>query len=596
MTRTERQHRVQLVERVALGGFAFFGCLALAVYSYYKAALEVIAVLEPIYIPLLPRGNFVLMCLFDVRYSCSTNLFGMTWREGDSWFLYGAALAFSFIVYTVKRFRPAPLYNAEWATLQQLREMLLRVTDNFHAPIRRALLLAVLQRRLIGIKPSKIRPELGHVLICGPTRSGKSLHLMCNLLNWSGSAVVVDIKGELHRMTSGHRSRFSNVVVLDPSGFGQRYDPFEDIGDSAEALQTAAEVVLQIDRDSEPVFAQRGANAIIAARRAAYLLNKPTLPYLYDVTRWGLWHFIETLRSVDDEQVSASLVRFAGRDVRTLGEADISDDRFLNSSWSTITSKLTPLLTEGVLKMTSGFDFCAKHLLEKPTTLYLRFNEAELDSNKHILRLTVLALITAILRHADRSHDETTLPILLGLDEAGRVNIPRLDDLVSTVAGRGVSALVYVQDLSQFDATYGAAKAKTIRSNCHTKVFYPPKDLETAKYISDYAGSQSRMTRSVSKEAGPFPTRRYLYSESKRELITPDEVRKLGDEHVIIFAGDKAPIKARRLLYFKLPWMKGFTDLPATEVKPIASHKVTHAPLTNSQQSEEVFLEARIKR
>jgi type IV secretion system protein VirD4 len=596
MTVSERQQRVWLVERVALGGFVFLGCLSLAFFSYYQAALEVVAVLEPIYLPLLPRGNFVQMCLFDVQYSCSTNLFGMTWRDGDSWFLYSAALALGFVVYTIKGFRPAPLYNAEWATLSQLRDMWLRVTDNFHAPIRRALLLAVLQQKLIGIKSSKIRPELGHVLICGPTRSGKSLHLMCNLLNWSGSAVVVDIKGELHRLTSGHRAKFSDVVILDPSGIGQRYDPFEDIGDSAEALQTAAEVVLQIDRDSEPVFAQRGANAIIAARRTAHLLRKPTLPYLYDVTRWGLWHFVETLRSVDDEQVSASLVRFVGRDVRTLEEKDISDDRFLNSSWSTITSKLTPLLTEGVVKMTSGFDFCAKQMLETPTTLYLRFNEAELDSNKHILRLTVLALITAILRYADRSHDETTLPILLGLDEAGRVNIPRLDDLVSTVAGRGVSALVYVQDLSQFDATYGAAKAKTIRSNCHTKVFYPPKDLETAKYISDYAGSQSRMTRSVSKEAGPFPTRRYLYSESKRELITPDEVRKLGDEHVIIFAGDKAPIKAKRLVYFKVPWMKGFTDLPATKVNFIAKHKVNQVSLTAPQQAEEDFLTATIKK
>jgi hypothetical protein len=47
---------------------------------------------------------------------------------------------------------------------------------------------------------------------------------------------------------------------------------------TAEALQTAAEVVLQVQEDTEPVFAQRGANAVIAARRAAHLLGKPTLP------------------------------------------------------------------------------------------------------------------------------------------------------------------------------------------------------------------------------------------------------------------------------------------------------------------------------
>jgi type IV secretion system protein VirD4 len=592
MTRTERQQRMQLVGRVALGSLACLGCVGLALRNFYLTALEVVAVLEPIYTPFLAQGNFVQMCLFDVQYSCSINLVGMTWRDSNKLFLYGIVLSLGFTVWTIKRFRPAPLYTSEWARLEQLRDMWLAVNNSLTAPVRRAVLLAVFNGTLLGIKPMRTRPELGHVLICGPTRSGKSLHLMCNLLNWSGSAVVVDIKGELHRLTSRHRSRFSKVVVLDPSGYGQRYDPFEDIGDSAEALQTAAEVVLQIDRENEPVFAQRGANAIIAARRAAHLVKKPTLPFLYDVTRWGLWHFIETLRNVDDEQVSASLVRFVGRDLRTLEETDISDDRFLNSAWSTITSKLTPLLTEGVLKMTSGFDFSAKQLLEGSTTLYLRFNEAELDSNKHILRLTVLALITAILRHADKHVDVDMTSILLGLDEAGRVNIPRLDELVSTVAGRGVSALVYVQDLSQFDATYGTAKAKTIRSNCHTKLFYPPKDLETAKYISEYAGSQSRMTRSVTKEAGWSQVRRYLYSESKRELITSDEVRQLGRENVIIFADEKAPIKAKRLAYFKLPWMKPYADLPATPVKPIVRDGQKGITLSKSQKTEEEFLEA----
>jgi type IV secretion system protein VirD4 len=231
--------------------------------------------------------------------------------------------------------------------------------------------------------------------------------------------------------------------------------------------------------------------------------------------------------------------------------------------------------------MTSGFDFSAKQLLEQPTTLYLRFNEAELDSSKHILRLTVLALITAILRYKDANPDTKTQPVLLGLDEAGRVHIPRLEDLVSTVAGRGVSALVYVQDLSQFEATYGAANAKTIRSNCHTQLFYPPKDLETAKYISNACGFTTRPTRSYSKERGVLETRRYTYSESKRELITPDEVRQLSPETVILLAGDKPPIKAKRLTWFKTPWLKRHTQLAPTDVSLNASvvHPVIESPL-----------------
>jgi type IV secretion system protein VirD4 len=547
-----------------------FSCFGWTAYCFQQATLKTVAALEPVYAPVLNgQGRFLQRCLFDLEYRCSENFFAQLGHYMNTVPLYGIALSLVLVVIVTQKFKPPPLYNATWATLLQLRDMWLTVTDGFKAPIRRALLLATLNRKLLGVKASRLRPELGHVLVCGPTRSGKSQHLMCNLINWSGSAVVIDIKGELHRLTSGHRSRFSNVVVLDPSGFGHCYDPFVDIGDLAEALQTAAEVVLQIDRDREPVFAQRGANAVIAARRAAHLIGKPTLPYIYELTRWGLWHFIDTLRKVDDEQISASLVRFVGRDVRTLKESDINDDRFLNSSWSTITSKLTPLLTEGVLKMTSGFEFSAKQLLEQPTTFYLRFNEAELDSSKHILRLTVLALITAILRYKDTNSDKKTQQVLLGLDEAGRVPIPRLEDLVSTVAGRGVSALVYVQDLSQFEATYGAANAKTIRSNCHTQLFYPPKDLETARYISNACGFMTRPTRSYSKERGMLETRRYTYNDSKRELIAPDEVRQLSPETVILFAGDKPPIKAKRLTYFETAWLKKHTQLAATKVLPI---------------------------
>jgi type IV secretion system protein VirD4 len=584
---THLQSKAQLFLYVLASIILTLLCVGWAVFSFHRATLKTLAMLEPAFAPVLrEQGSFLQRCLFDVQYQCSEVFFAQVWHYASTLPLYSIALSLVLVVWTTRRFKPPPLYDAAWATLPQLTNMWLTVTDSFKAPIRRALLLATLNRKLLGIKSSRLRPELGHVLICGPTRSGKSQHLMCNLINWSGSTVVVDIKGELHRLTSGHRSRFSNVVVLDPSGFGHLYDPFVDIGDSAEALQTAAEVVLQIDRDSEPVFAQRGANAIIAARRAAHLLGKPTLPYIYELTRWGLWHFIDTLRKVDDEQISASLVRFVGRDVRTLQEDDISEDRFLNSSWSTITSKMTPLLTEGVLKMTSGFDFSARQLLEQPTTLYLRFNEAELDSSKHILRLTVLALITAILRYKDNNPDNKTVPVLLGLDEAGRVHIPRLNDLVSTVAGRGVSALVYVQDLSQFEATYGVANAKTIRSNCHTQLFYPPKDLETARYISNTCGFHTRPTRSYTKEPGPFETRRYTYSEARRELITPDEVRQLSPETVIVFAGDKPPIKAKRLTWFKIRWLKKHTRLAPTKVLSNANVIKPKDTLTEEQPKD----------
>jgi hypothetical protein len=39
----------------------------------------------------------------------------------------------------------------------------------------------------------------GHVLVVGPTRSGKGLHLSDTLLTWRGPALIVDPKGEVRR-------------------------------------------------------------------------------------------------------------------------------------------------------------------------------------------------------------------------------------------------------------------------------------------------------------------------------------------------------------------------------------------------------------
>jgi type IV secretory pathway TraG/TraD family ATPase VirD4 len=42
------------------------------------------------------------------------------------------------------------------------------------------------------------------------------------------------------------------------------------------------------------------------------------------------------------------------------------------------------------------------------------------------------------------------------------------------------------------------------------------------------------------------------YGQRPRELITPDEVRQIAHEHVIVFAGRKPPMMAHRLEWFNL--------------------------------------------
>jgi type IV secretory pathway TraG/TraD family ATPase VirD4 len=47
--------------------------------------------------------------------------------------------------------------------------------------------------RLLRVRPTKTRRELGNVLICAPTRGGKGLLATSQLLTWRHSVVVNDI-------------------------------------------------------------------------------------------------------------------------------------------------------------------------------------------------------------------------------------------------------------------------------------------------------------------------------------------------------------------------------------------------------------------
>jgi type IV secretion system protein VirD4 len=441
---------------------------------------------------------------------------------------------------------PQPAYHAHWATAEETRDMVVGGRDG-HPP-GDGVLLGVNHGRAIGVRPGfEGRREMGHVLVCGPNRSGKSLHLITNLMLWQDSAITLDIKGELYRLTAAKRKEMGNrVLVLDPSGRGDRYDPFAELSYSDEALMTAANIVMETEKERQPIFAQRAAAGVVAAALAAAVEGVPTLPYLRAITREGPMAFVRALARIDDAGVREKLIEFLGGAPEDMSPRDFREDRFLASTWSTMVPRLSPLLSQGVLKMTGGSDFRAADLVERPTSLYLMFRESELGSTRKVFQLVLLSLVTGLIRRGDLDPDEEGVPMLLALDEAGRTPIPRLDDLVSTISGRGMSALVYVQDLSQLESAYGRQQAQTIRGNCHTQVYYRPTEHDTAERVSRMTGKKSVQDIRVSSGG--------QHSEGlrERELITPDEVRQIPQDRIIAFTGKKQPIYAQRLEWFNL--------------------------------------------
>src|SRR5439155_17317089 len=110
--------------------------------------------------------------------------------------------------------------------------------------------------RFVVVRPTEKRREIGNCLIVAPTRGGKGLLAVSQLLSWKHSVIVNDIKGELFQATAGYRSTLGNVFVLDPTGVGHRFDPLHGKRTEDEFYSSALHLLFEAD-ERERIFTQR---------------------------------------------------------------------------------------------------------------------------------------------------------------------------------------------------------------------------------------------------------------------------------------------------------------------------------------------------
>ncbi len=175
---------------------------------------------------------------------------------------------------------------------------------------------------LVAVRKTKHRTELGNLLIVAPTRSGKGLLAVSQLLTWHHSVIVNDIKGDLFTQTAGFRSLLGPVYVLDPTGVGHRYDPLKGKASEDALYSSAAHLLHEPD-----IFTQRAAKMLTCLFTAATRQGTAALPYARNLLRAGLTGCMERLQAVDRDLATV----FLG----VHPENANLDDRFLLSAWET---------------------------------------------------------------------------------------------------------------------------------------------------------------------------------------------------------------------------------------------------------------------
>ena len=351
------------------------------------------------------------------------------------------------------------------------------------------------------------------------------------------------------------------MFVIDATAVGHRYDPLLGKHTEDELLSAATHLLFKPNEGDGVIFTQRATVMLTQLLLAARAEGQPPLPYVRHCIRSGLAQAAARLHTVQPELATQFL------DV-AYTQANLTD-RFLLSSWGTLSARMRPLLTETVVRCFTGSDFTARELMcaPQPVTVYLRWTERDLLALSPLVRLLWGSLIDELTTTYDAVQGRNCQPVLLLIDEAGRTAIPSLPDHATTVVGRGISLWIAIQSLSQLDAVYGEGHAHILRDNMESQLYYRPSNQATADYLEHCLGRTSGYAQSQTKREGTETSQGF--AEQGIPLMTAQEIKQLQDEDILGFHRLLPPFRAKRMDWRTYPILVQRHGLPPPALAPL---------------------------
>lgn len=419
------------------------------------------------------------------------------------------------IIKISKRLKPKPSNTFGKARFSELNEVLNEGLQGC------GIVLGKIKNKLIT-KPSTVE---GHTLVVGGTGTGKSRGVVIpSLLIWKGSAIVIDIKGELSKITRKKREQLGNkIYIFDPeSEDGACYDPIKECN-TIDNAQELARTLIPLPQSGE-VFWSQSAQAILSA-------------YVFEGALKGdkLSDIAEKLCTTPITELVEHCRNHETREVRLLCSiAYDMPEKTLGGVMSELKSKLITIATDtNIRRATRQSDWSAENL-EHGATVYLKVSEHLLDQYRELWNL----IISQTLRYLSQREENKNPPILIAIDELPRLGkIKGLTNALATLRSRNVHILGVIQSMAQLDEVYNANQRKIIADNCRFKLVLSATDPETQKYFSNLAGQMTALAKGITVGAGFVPN--MSKHEQGTPLVRPEEWANL--EKPILFAPKLQP-------------------------------------------------------
>ena len=169
------------------------------------------------------------------------------------------------------------------------------------------------------------------------------------------------------------------------------------------------------------------------------------------------------------------------------------------------------------------------------------------DSNDASLNFLVGMLYTQAFQElyyqADKIHQGALpVPVRLMFDEFANVALPDgYARLQATMRSRNIMSTIILQNISQLKALF-KDDWEGIIGNADSFVYLGGNEQSTHKYISELLGKETIDTRTSSQSKGRNGSFSQNFQQTGRELMTPDEVRRLDNKNATVLIRGEKPV------------------------------------------------------
>ena len=371
------------------------------------------------------------------------------------------------------------------------------------------------------------------ILLIGPPRSGKGLHVVINsVLDAPGAVITTSTRPDNLTATLRARERTGPVAVFDPQQLapglssGMRWSPVRGCQDPLTAMIRAKGLATSTGFGGvqDAGFWEGKTTAAIQALLHAAALDGRDARTLYQ------WALNPTLAG-DAVRILSTHPGAADGWADSLDAMVNADPRTRDSIWQGVSLALAALADPRVLDAVSpavGEEFEPESFLRAGGTLYLLATGAGAGASAALVAAFIEDLVEAARKIAARSPGaRMDPPLLLALDEIGNLSpLPSLPTLMAEGGGTGITTLPVLQSLAQAREGWGENAANAIWDASIVKVILGgASNSRDWQDLATLIGDRDETTDSVTTDA--YGAHSMQRSVRRVPILPPDALRTL---------------------------------------------------------------------